>query len=1241
MRPGNTTPTKGVVLQPAPRPMMHHHTLSRSLGASSSSRAPGSMGGGDPFPSSLEDRPSFPQPLPEKPARAAGAVSRHNNNLHGGSREVTWKDSGSTAAGTSKRRPKGDPDRNHSVSSRAVEPPKFIPPAPILDCDSGFPILNIPGKASGGGGEKSGVSMGRSRGRHGFGPPDRGGGSMDSLAEGTVVMMTGGIRGRAISPTKSRSDLKVSFQNWPSELQNELADSAASPMWTPSPAAVRSAGAATTHPLGLSLGPATATISPSKPHPYDWTPSSLSLSQSQQGGVGSPALLGRSTSKDPNQNSTLGGSPSTNRSNAGWSDRDPNPTPPNLLQVPRGASGGGPVSLMSVAGPSQGGAVAGSIQLPIPSMGGGEISTHCASEPGWSPAGSGWTGTYSERPQRVRDGGQMATSWQAGTLGAHRMRTSGNVMVGGEIVKPLQLIAVDRGEEGQDRLRICHDGAEALRDFHQNQLPKGNLNVVAFTGQTQTGKSLLANLVAAEFGYLGDPFEVGENAQKCTEGIWMLPPVDRGSRAFLFLDCEGVQTIRASDSPVFSLAFMLASCLVYNVEGPLNNVSLGPLAHLPSPSSLAVSFHLTPTADGGGRGGGGRRKSVGFSEVSETSDGTGVMTKSGESEKSGTPGFGQGTGKGNPSEREWRPPALVLCVRDFDFVLEDAATGEQILARQYLDQAIEENLDPQTRQLLWQTADRREAVTFCSPLTPADSKRRLASLPLGALPEEFQDSVLEVRDLIEDAAAANIHASSFRVTGRALLRFLESAVNALNRRRQASTEKDIDPEEEWKAAAEADIRGEVQKAGEGFRKRALQAVDGRPLNERELETRMEARMEEEKGGALEDLRRRIAGSYVQREAAEKTLMKSMKAAESEAKVQNDRRAREECVQMLQRTFGEMERKVDRGAYTSLDEVARDVADRRDEFLRKAAGPTEVKNVALMDYVSRLQAKASHAMVDRETRAVQDEAARDAKETQRLKREVGELRQELLDTQGLRKKAEKELQLQTAQTAKAGQEIQKKEKEIEGKQAEVRKLEEEAKKLQEALKQKEKGLAEQKRKEQEAEEERQRRLCWEEIGQTGSRELKGEEGEGEERIRGDAGVVETRRYSVHTGGDQDRLWHQFKMDDRETGGEEKKFLFPPLMDEWIFECYQRRCFVKRDGSAAYQAIADDDSKRLWEIDQILSTLKSAPDEKQAVGRVVNKWYAGGIQDANSQNDSKEYLKQIWEAVRSNWSVPIQM
>uniref|UniRef100_A0A0G4FSH7 Uncharacterized protein n=1 Tax=Chromera velia CCMP2878 TaxID=1169474 RepID=A0A0G4FSH7_9ALVE len=114
-----------------------------------------------------------------------------------------------------------------------------------------------------------------------------------------------------------------------------------------------------------------------------------------------------------------------------------------------------------------------------------------------------------------------------------------------------------------------------------------------------------------------------------------------------------------------------------------------------------------------------------------------------------------------------------------------------------------------------------------------------------------------------------------------------------------------------------------------------------------------------------------------------------------------------------------------------------------------------------------------------------------------------------------------------------------------------------------------------------------------------------------------------------------------MDDRETGREEKKSLFPPLTDEWMFERYQRRCFIKRDGLAAYQAIADDDSKRLWKIDQILSALKSAPDEKQAVGRVVNKWYAGGIQDTNSQNDSKEYLKQVWEAVRSNRSVPIQI
>uniref|UniRef100_A0A0G4HEN6 Guanylate-binding protein N-terminal domain-containing protein n=1 Tax=Chromera velia CCMP2878 TaxID=1169474 RepID=A0A0G4HEN6_9ALVE len=689
------------------------------------------------------------------------------------------------------------------------------------------------------------------------------------------------------------------------------------------------------------------------------------------------------------QDSALGRGPAAAAA-AGWTPADPNPDA-DVIQASSSTSararGGG------LTGLSKGGVLA--------------ESSHRY----------GWIDTYPSR----RKG--RSISWLDRMAGAVR----GVMRAGAQgIVQPLQLVAVERDGGGVDKLRLCPEGVEALQNFQG-----GPLTVVAFSGQVQSGKSLLANLVTSEFGYLGDPFEAAEvPTRRCTEvgggGSWV----------------EGGFGMR-----------------------PLSATSIGPLADLPSPPQLAsVPSPEDPNASS-------QRKSVGFSLQGLF----GAQEGGGEGpEKEKDQGAGGETAEFGEPQREWRPPACVICVRNFDFNFDEKKAKVPTDARTYLDTAIEKYLSPTAREVLRTTADRREAVTFVNPLRnfSGGSKQRLTRMALKDLPLEFQQSVFEVRDLVEEVAAANGQHEAFRVTSesphppsvfedpfhdnarqwedpgrkfvlpdgreggsqrllrglhsRALIRFLHHAIGLLNDTTMP------DPEDDWKNAAEPDLKPEVQRAGDAFKHRALQAIEGTPIDEREFTSRLEL----EKQKTLESFYASLGGSRLQREAAERHLGRSLRNTQRHSWKLNERKAAEECKRVLKGKFSDVQTKAEGGDYAGVEALMSEVAEKRDEFLKETAGPPEIKHAAFLDFISKLQAKAMVALVDARVQKIREaeggagegwegvgspveEVNALKSETERLREEIERLQEALKEAETAADRAEADLERETANSTSMG------------------------------------------------------------------------------------------------------------------------------------------------------------------------------------------------------------------------------
>jgi len=234
--------------------------------------------------------------------------------------------------------------------------------------------------------------------------------------------------------------------------------------------------------------------------------------------------------------------------------------------------------------------------------------------------------------------------------------------------RPLPLIEI----RGEDELVVNEETALLLSKIECPVCP------VVVVGLYRTGKSTLLNMLRRE---LDDDtaaaedddddeagFEVGPSVERCTRGIWVWGrPLfayenggERPTKAALLLDTEGVGGLEADaqyDARIFALSCLVASSLVYNSLGSIDEHAISQLSFV-ARLSEHVTFFSSSSSRGGGGGGG--------DDDANRSDESEAETVSKLSEFM---------------------PSFTWVVRDFSLELA-SSDGEAITADEYLEAAL-------------------------------------------------------------------------------------------------------------------------------------------------------------------------------------------------------------------------------------------------------------------------------------------------------------------------------------------------------------------------------------------------------------------------------------------------------------------------------------------------------------------------------------------------------------------------
>ena len=138
------------------------------------------------------------------------------------------------------------------------------------------------------------------------------------------------------------------------------------------------------------------------------------------------------------------------------------------------------------------------------------------------------------------------------------------------------------------------------------------LAVVVVTGAYRSGKSFLCNVLVGAVGEDGGDataFQVGSTVKSCTQGIWVnLPPVEgefaggQRRRAVVVLDTEGLGSTNRNaqyDDRIFTLATLLASKLIYNSLGSIDEKSIQRLSFVAALAKLVSKSGPNSAADAG------------------------------------------------------------------------------------------------------------------------------------------------------------------------------------------------------------------------------------------------------------------------------------------------------------------------------------------------------------------------------------------------------------------------------------------------------------------------------------------------------------------------------------------------------------------------------------------------------------------------------------------------------------------
>mmetsp|Transcript_14371 Transcript_14371/g.43508 ORF Transcript_14371/g.43508 Transcript_14371/m.43508 type:complete len:771 (+) Transcript_14371:24-2336(+) len=211
---------------------------------------------------------------------------------------------------------------------------------------------------------------------------------------------------------------------------------------------------------------------------------------------------------------------------------------------------------------------------------------------------------------------------------------------------------------GKDELVVNEETARLVAQIECPVCP------VVVVGLYRTGKSTLLNLLRRELEIddVDSGFEVGPSVARCTRGIWIWgrpyfvgedPVTKRPLKCALLLDTEGIGGLEADaqyDARIFALSSLIASSLVYNSLGSLDEQAISQLSFV-----ARLSEHVSFADD----------------DDDDSSEGVG----SGESEAETVARLSEFM------------PSFTWVVRDFSLELA-SAEGEMITSDEYLELAL-------------------------------------------------------------------------------------------------------------------------------------------------------------------------------------------------------------------------------------------------------------------------------------------------------------------------------------------------------------------------------------------------------------------------------------------------------------------------------------------------------------------------------------------------------------------------
>jgi hypothetical protein len=166
-----------------------------------------------------------------------------------------------------------------------------------------------------------------------------------------------------------------------------------------------------------------------------------------------------------------------------------------------------------------------------------------------------------------------------------------------------QLVDVKELPGGGSTLVVSEEGEAFLSALTRP------LAVVVVVGPYRTGKSFLSNQLLGS----KEAFTVGHTTTACTRGIWASKCVetitlDDGKEGdVLLLDTEGLGATDKTahyDDNIFMLAALLASTMIYNSQGSIDEKSIQKLTFIGKMRDVLVKSQTKPKGDVEGGGGG-------------------------------------------------------------------------------------------------------------------------------------------------------------------------------------------------------------------------------------------------------------------------------------------------------------------------------------------------------------------------------------------------------------------------------------------------------------------------------------------------------------------------------------------------------------------------------------------------------------------------------------------------------------